>query len=44
LQVPSIVFVLPSNAYHALQGLYAVFMQITILVLVLTKYSLRPNL
>jgi hypothetical protein len=44
LQVSSIVFVLPSNAYHVLQALYAIFMQISILVLILTKYSLRPNL
>jgi hypothetical protein len=44
LQVSSLVFVLPSNAYHALQALYAVFMPISLLVLILTKYSLRPNL
>jgi hypothetical protein len=38
LQVPSIVFVLLSNnAYHVLQALYVVFMQISILVLKLTK-------
>jgi hypothetical protein len=36
-QVSSIVFVLHSNAYQVLQVLYVVFMQITILVLILTK-------
>jgi hypothetical protein len=35
LQVSSIVFVLPSNTYHTLQALYAIFMQICILVLYL---------
>jgi hypothetical protein len=44
LQVSSIVFMLPSNADHALQALYVVFMQISILVLILTKYSLCSNL
>jgi hypothetical protein len=44
LQVSSIVFVLPSHACRTLQALYAVFMQISILVLILKKYSLRPNL
>jgi hypothetical protein len=42
LQVSSIVFVLPSNTYHTLQALFVVFMQITILILILTKYFLRP--
>jgi hypothetical protein len=44
LQVSSIVFMLPSNTYHALQALYGIFMQISILVLILTEYSLRLNL
>jgi hypothetical protein len=42
LQVSSIVFALPSNTYHTLQALFVVFMQITILILILTKYFLRP--
>jgi hypothetical protein len=44
VQVSSILFVLHSNVYHVLQALDVVFMQITILVLILTKYSLHPNL
>jgi hypothetical protein len=35
--------VLHSNAYQVLQALFVVFMQTTILILILTKYSLHHN-